>query len=82
MSVLVQLMVVIRHARMKLVATPALVVLAIDCQVIDMDVMTSTSVLWALTAAIKTVLTHLEATPAPVRVAIAWQVMNDVAMVS
>ena len=76
-------MVVIRRARMKLVATPALVVLAIDYRVMmDMDVMTLMSVLWVQTAAVKFVSTQLEAIPAPVRVAITWQVMDNSAMVS
>ena len=67
---------------MKLVATPVLVVLAIDYQVTDMAVMTSMSVLWVQTAAIKFVPTHLEVIHAPVRVAITWQMMDNSAMVS
>ena len=75
-------MVVIRRARMKLVATPALVVLAIDYRVMmDMDVMTLMSVLWVQTAAVKFVSTQLEAIPAPVRAAITWQMMDNSAMV-
>ena len=75
-------MVVIRCARMKLVATPALVVLAIDYRVMDMDVTTLMSVLWVQTAAVKFVSTQLEAIPAPVRVAITWQMMDNSAMVN
>ena len=75
-------MVAIRLAPMKLVATLALVLLAIDYPVMDVGAMTSMSVLSAPTAVVIFVATHLEATRVHVRVAITWLMMDDSAMVS
>jgi hypothetical protein len=66
---------------MKLVVTRALVVLAIDYPVMGVDVMTSMSVLSIPTTVIRLVATHLEATLAHARMAIAWLMMEGSAMV-
>ena len=75
-------MVAIRLAPMKLVATLALVLRATDYPVMDVGAMTSMSVLSVPTAVVIIVATHLEATCVHVRVAIAWLMMDDSAMVS
>ena len=75
-------MVATRLASMKLVATLALVLLATDYPVMDVGAMTSMSVLSVPTAVVIIVATHLEATYVHVRVAIAWLMMDDSAMVS
>ena len=67
---------------MKLVATLAFVLLAIDYPVMDVGAMTSVSVLLVPIAVVIIVGIRLEATCVHVRVAIAWLMMDDSAMVS
>ena len=67
---------------MKLVATPALVILAITYRVTDMGAMILMSVLWVQMAVSKFVPTQLGAMCAPVMLAITWQMMDSSAMVS
>ena len=75
-------MVATRLAPMKLVAILALVLLATDYLVMDVGAMTSMSVLLVPIVVIIIVAIHLEATCVHVRVAIAWLMMDDSAMVS
>ena len=82
MNVLEDLMFATRLASMKLVATLALVILATDYPVMDVGAMTSMSVLLVPMVVIIIVATQLEATYVHVRVAIAWLMMDDSAMVS
>ena len=75
-------MVVTRLALMKLVAILALVILATEYLVMDVGAMTSMNVLLVLIVVIIIVAIPLEATCVHVRVAIAWLMMDDSAMVS
>ena len=72
----------LRLAQMKLEVTPALVVLAIAWQVMDMDVWISMSVLKALMVVIILVQILLGAIPAPVTQGTIWQVIGKCVVVS
>ena len=75
-------MVVLRLAQMKLEVTPALVVLVIVWQVMDMDVWISMNVLKALMAVIILVQILLGAIPATVTQGTVWQVIGKYVVVS
>lgn len=72
----------LRLAQMKLEVTPALVVLVIVWQVMDMDVWISMNVLKALMAVIILVQILLGAIPATVTQGTVWQVIGKYVVVS